>query len=91
MHLLKNGHAAHELTTEDRRKAAAMTNAIRREKKEPLEQLRLNAWIEKEVARRQLRILSARGHEPPSPDLLCGLDPLPDPGSPLSYPASEPP
>jgi hypothetical protein len=40
MHLLKNGQPAHELTAEDRRKAAAVTNEIRHEKRELLEQLR---------------------------------------------------
>jgi hypothetical protein len=32
MHLLKNGHPAHVFTDEDRRKAAAVTNQIRRER-----------------------------------------------------------
>src|SRR4051812_29265960 len=33
-HLLKNGHPAHVLTTEERRKGAARTNAIRRMRRE---------------------------------------------------------
>jgi hypothetical protein len=37
MHLLKNGHPAHVFTNEDRRKAAAVTNQIRREKREIFE------------------------------------------------------
>lgn len=45
-HLLKNGHPAHVFTDEDRRKAAAVTNEIRREKRLLLEQLRMNREIE---------------------------------------------
>jgi hypothetical protein len=55
MHRLKNGHPAHELTTEDRRKAAAVTNEIRREKRALLEQLRLNREIEEMLARDEAR------------------------------------
>jgi hypothetical protein len=51
MHLLKNGHPAHVFTDEDRRKAAAVTNEIRREKRALLEQLRLNREIEQMLAR----------------------------------------
>jgi hypothetical protein len=51
MHLLKNGHPAHVFTTEDRRKAAAVTNAIRREKRALFEQLRLNEEMEHMLAR----------------------------------------
>jgi hypothetical protein len=39
MHLLKNGHPAHLFTIEDRRKAAAVTNEIRRQKRALFEQL----------------------------------------------------
>jgi len=56
---LKNGHPAHVFTDEDRRKAAAVTNEIRREKRLLLEQMRLNEEIERmwaaDVARRQRR------------------------------------
>jgi hypothetical protein len=37
MHRLKNGHPAHVFTDDDRRKAAAVTNQIRRERAEILE------------------------------------------------------
>jgi hypothetical protein len=40
----------HVLTTEDRRKAAAVTNAIRREKRLLRDQLRLNEEIERMTA-----------------------------------------
>jgi hypothetical protein len=50
MHLLKNGHPAHAFTDEDRRKAAAVTNAICREKRALFEQLRLNEEIERMLA-----------------------------------------
>jgi hypothetical protein len=39
MHLLKNGHPAHLFTIEDRLKAAAVTNEIRRQKRALFEQL----------------------------------------------------
>jgi hypothetical protein len=59
MHLLKNGHPAHVFTDADRRKAAAVTNEIRREKRALLEQMRFNAEIEQmwaaDEARRQRR------------------------------------
>lgn len=59
MHLLKNGHPAHVFTLEDRRKAAAVTNEIRREKRALFEQLRLNQEMEqmfaKDAARRRRR------------------------------------
>jgi hypothetical protein len=59
MHLLKNGHPAHVFTIEDRRKAAAVTNEIRREKRALFEQLRLNREMEqmfaKDAARREPR------------------------------------
>jgi len=54
-HLLKNGHPAHVFTDEDRRKAAAVTNEIRREKRLLLEQLRMNREIEEMVARDEAR------------------------------------
>jgi hypothetical protein len=50
MHLLKNGHPAHVFTDDDRRKAAAITNEIRREKRALFEQLRLNAEMERRLA-----------------------------------------
>jgi hypothetical protein len=51
MHLLKNGHPAHVFTDEDRRKAAAVTNQIRREMRELLELEFLNRELERRVAR----------------------------------------
>jgi hypothetical protein len=51
MHLLKNGHPAHVFTDEDRRKAADVTNEIRREKRALFEQLRLNEELEQMFAR----------------------------------------
>jgi hypothetical protein len=51
MHLLKNGHPAHTFTDEDRRKAAAVTNTIRREKRALFEQLRLNKQLEQMLAK----------------------------------------
>jgi hypothetical protein len=51
MHLLKNGHPAHVFTLEDRRKAAAVTNEIRREKRALLDHLRLNEELEQMFAR----------------------------------------
>jgi hypothetical protein len=59
MHFPKNGHPAHVFTDEDRRKAAAVTNEIRRKKRALLEQMRFNAEIERmwgaDEARRQRR------------------------------------
>jgi hypothetical protein len=59
MHLLKNGHPAHTFTLEDRRKAAAVTNEIKREKRALFEQLRINREMEqmfaKDAARRERR------------------------------------
>jgi hypothetical protein len=64
MHLLKNGHPAHVFTADDRRKAAAVTNAIRREKRALFEQLRLNQELEEmlagDAARRQRRAAKQR-------------------------------
>jgi hypothetical protein len=51
MHLLKNGHAAHVFTAEDRRKAAAVTNQIRREMRELVELELLNRDLQRRVAR----------------------------------------
>jgi hypothetical protein len=51
MHLLKNGHPAHVFTLEDRRKAAAVTNEIRRQKRALFEHLRLNREMEQMLAR----------------------------------------
>jgi hypothetical protein len=51
MHLLKNGHPAHVFTDEDRRKAAAVTNEIRREKRILFERIRLNQELEEMLAR----------------------------------------
>jgi hypothetical protein len=51
MHVLKNGHPAHVFTADHRRKAAAVTNAIRREKRALFEELRLNEEMEQMFAR----------------------------------------
>jgi hypothetical protein len=51
MHLLKSSSPAHVFTTEDRRKAAAVTNAIRREKRALFEQLRTTREMEQMLAR----------------------------------------
>lgn len=65
----KNGHPTHVLTTEDRRKAAAVTNAIRRVKRLLRDQLRLNEEIERMMAAdraqrwpRRDRLEPPRGH-----------------------------
>jgi len=59
MHLLENGHPANVLTLQDRRKADAVTNEIRRQKHALFAQLRLNREMEqmfaKDEARRQRR------------------------------------
>jgi hypothetical protein len=55
IHRLKNGALAHVLTTEDRRKAAAVTNEIRREKRLLLVQLELEREIDAELAKRDAR------------------------------------
>jgi hypothetical protein len=64
MRLLKNGYPAHVFTHEDRRKAAAVTNQIRREKRAIFEQLRLNQELEemlaRDAARRQRRAAKQR-------------------------------
>jgi hypothetical protein len=51
MHLLKNGHPAHVFTDEVRRKAAAVTNQIRREMRELVELELLNRELERRAAR----------------------------------------
>ena len=55
MHLLKNGHPAHVFTDEDRRKAAAVTNQIRRERAEILA-----LELENRVLERRLAVVEAR-------------------------------
>ena len=59
MHRLKNGHPAHVLTDDDRRKAAAVTNAMRREKRALVEQLRhereINDLLRRDTERRARR------------------------------------
>jgi hypothetical protein len=52
-HRLKNGAPAHVLTLEDRREAAAVTNEIRRAKRELFEQERLNRELDAWLARRE--------------------------------------
>jgi hypothetical protein len=54
MHFLGNGHPAHVFTLEDRRKAAAITNQIRREKR-ALFELRLNRRMEQMLAKDEAR------------------------------------
>jgi hypothetical protein len=54
VHRLKNGAPAHMLTLEDRRKAAAVTNEIRREKR---------AWFEAEKDLRELEAWLTRREE----------------------------
>jgi hypothetical protein len=49
VHKLKIGALAHELTTDDRRKAAAVTNEIRRAKRELADPLELNRQIVEET------------------------------------------
>jgi hypothetical protein len=60
MHLLKNGHPAHVFTDEDRRKAAAVTNQIRREKREILELELLTEQLERRKATREARLARKR-------------------------------
>ena len=64
MHLLKNGHPSHQFTDEDWRKAAAVTNEIRREKRALFERLRINQEMEemlaRDTARRQRRAKKQR-------------------------------
>jgi hypothetical protein len=60
MHLLKNGHPAHVFTNEDRRKAAAVTNQIRREKREIFELECLNRELAERHARREARLARKR-------------------------------
>ena len=55
IHRLKNGVPAHVLTTEDRRKAAAVTNEIRREKRLLLDALELDRQVEAGLAKREAR------------------------------------
>jgi hypothetical protein len=60
MHLLKNGHPAHVFTDEDRRKAAAATNRIRREKREIAELMWLNQGMDERLAAREARLRRKR-------------------------------
>ncbi len=60
MHLLKSGKPAHEFTLEDRRKAAAVTNEIRRAKRELFEVERINRELEEAFARREARLEKKR-------------------------------
>jgi hypothetical protein len=55
MHLLKNGHPAHVFTHEDRRKSAAVTNQIRRERAEILA-----LELENRALERRLAVVEAR-------------------------------
>ena len=69
MHLLKNGHPAHVFTSEDRRKAAAVTKAIRREKGARFQQLRLDEemtrMLKRDAARRRRRADEQRRRRAP--------------------------
>jgi hypothetical protein len=62
--LLKNGHPAHVFTDDDRGKAAAVTNEVRREKRALFEQPRLNQDLEqmfaRDAARRQRKAAKQR-------------------------------
>jgi hypothetical protein len=60
MHLLKNGHPAHVFTDEDRRMGAAVTNQIRREKREIFELERLNRELAQRHARHEARLARKR-------------------------------
>jgi hypothetical protein len=60
MHLLKNGHPAPVFTDEDRRKGAAVTNQIRREKREIFELERLNRELAERHARHEARLARKR-------------------------------
>jgi hypothetical protein len=62
-HLLKNGVPAHVLTTEDRRKAAARTNEIRRMKRELAEDEELTREINRMLARKDARRTRSRERE----------------------------
>jgi hypothetical protein len=55
VHFLKNGHPAHVFTTEDRRKAAAVTNQIRRERAEIVALELENRLCEERLARIEAR------------------------------------
>jgi hypothetical protein len=55
MHVLKNGHPAHVFTDEDRRRAAAVTNQIRRERAEILA-----LELENQALERRLAVVEAR-------------------------------
>lgn len=55
MHLLKNGHPAHVFNDEDRRKAAAVTNQVRRERNEIAAMEFEAEAIERLVERRRAR------------------------------------
>ncbi len=63
-HRPKNDHPAHVFTVGDRRKAAAATNEIRREKRYIVERLRLNRELEqmfaRDAARRQRKAAKQR-------------------------------
>ena len=60
VHCLKNGHPAHVFTDEDRRKAAAVTNQIRREKREIPELELLNEDLARRKATREARLARKR-------------------------------
>jgi hypothetical protein len=60
MHLLKNGHPAHVFTDEDRRKAAAVTNQIRREMRELVELELLDREIKRRADAREARLQRKR-------------------------------
>jgi hypothetical protein len=81
MHPLKNGHPAHLFTIEDRRKAAAVTNEIRRQKRALFEQLRLNQELEqmfaRDAARRQRKAAKQRRRREEEKALASIERPLP--------------
>jgi hypothetical protein len=59
----RSAHPAHVFTDEDRRKAAAVTNEIRRAKRDLFEQLRLNREMAEMFARREARLARKRGQQ----------------------------
>jgi hypothetical protein len=63
LHLLKNGHPAYVFTTEDRRKAAAKTNAIRRARRVAAEEELFRRGVAQLIARDEARRLRKREKE----------------------------
>jgi hypothetical protein len=70
MHRLENGHPAHVFTDEDRRRAAAITNQIRRERAEILALELENQALERRLAVVEARRLRKRDYARRRRDLL---------------------